>query len=261
MRDAKNIVVFTGAGISASAGLRTYRGPDGLWNDAAVVKAAEAQTLRADPRLSWDHWGGMRRQIASAEATKAHLALAAAQAALPDGYSLNILTQNVDGLHAQAGSNNVIEFHGNVMKSRCTNPKCALQPFEDQAPHAKALPVCALCGHHLRPDVVLFGETVDKEKAGAARKLMKACGTLVVVGTTLEVQPAKSIVNIKKRFYSGVKTIWVNITPAGQHHWSFKEVHTGGADKVVPELLARLIPGFGSIFCCIEASKRNDSSN
>ncbi|MBA3858468.1 MAG: Sir2 family transcriptional regulator [Cyanobacteria bacterium PR.3.49] len=244
MRDARNIVVFTGAGISACAGLRTYRGPDGLWNDAAIVKAAEAQTLNINPRFSWDHWGGMRAQIAAAQPTQAHLALAAAEASLPDGYSLNILTQNVDGLHTRAGSKNVIEFHGNVMKSRCTNPNCTIHPFEDHAPHAEALPLCASCGHHLRPDVVLFGENVEAAKAAAARKLMKECGTLLVVGTMLEVQPAKSIVDIKKRFYSGVKTIWVNITPAGQYHWSFKEVHTGGADKVVPELLARLIPGF-----------------
>ncbi len=243
MRDAKKIVVFTGAGISASAGLRTYRGPDGLWNDTAIVKAADALTLKTDPRFSWDHWGGMREQIARARPTIAHLALAEAEAKLPEGYSLNIVTQNVDGLHALAGSKNVIEFHGNVMKTRCTNPKCTLTPFADDASHENALPVCTLCGHNLRPDVVLFGENVSVDNVATARKLMKECGTLLVVGTTLEVQPAKSIVDIKKRFYSGVKTIWVNITPAGQYHWSFKEVHTRGADMALPELLTRLIQG------------------
>ncbi len=243
MRDAKKIVVFTGAGISASAGLRTYRGPDGLWNDTAIVKAADALTLKTDPRFSWDHWGGMREQIAHAHPTIAHLALAEAEAKLPEGYSLNIVTQNVDGLHARAGSKNVIEFHGNVMKTRCTNPKCTLTAFADDASHKDALPVCTLCGHNLRPDVVLFGENVNVDNVATARKLMKECGTLLVVGTTLEVQPAKSIVDIKKRFYSGVKTIWVNITPAGQYHWSFKEVHTRGADLALPELLARLIQG------------------
>ncbi len=240
MRDAKKIVVFTGAGISASAGLRTYRGPNGLWNDTAIVKAAEAQTLKTDPRFSWDHWGGMRAQIAQAEPTRAHIALAEAETNLPEGYSLHIVTQNVDGLHTRAGSKGVIEFHGNVMKTRCTNPKCTLVPFDDQAPHKEALPVCTLCGHHLRPDVVLFGENVNVDNVAAARKLMKECGTLLVVGTTLEVQPAKSIVDIKKRFYSGVKTIWVNITPANQFHWSFKEIHTGGADQALPDILTRL---------------------
>ncbi len=243
MRDAKKIVVFSGAGISASAGLRTYRGPDGLWNDAAIVKAAEAQTLKTNPRFSWDHWGGMRKQIASAEPTRAHLALADAQANLPEGYSLNIVTQNVDGLHTRAGSKGVIEFHGNVMKTRCTNSKCALVSYADNDPHEDALPVCTLCGHHLRPDVVLFGENVNVDNVAAAKKLMKECGVLIVVGTTLEVQPAKSIVDIKKRFYSGVKTIWVNITPAGSLHWSFKEVHTSGADKALPDILARLTGG------------------
>lgn len=243
MRDAKKIVVFSGAGISASAGLRTYRGPDGLWNDTAIVKAADALTLKTDPRFSWDHWGGMRKQIADAEPTPAHRCLAEAQAKLPDGFSLNIITQNVDGLHTRAGSTGVIEFHGNVMKTRCTNPKCTLTAFADDASHEDSLPVCTLCGHHLRPDVVLFGENVNVDNVAAARKLVKECGVLLVVGTTLEVQPAKSIVDIKKRFYSGVKTIWVNITPAGQFHWSFKEVHTSGADQALPELLARLTQG------------------
>ncbi len=243
MRDAKKIVVFTGAGISASAGLRTYRGPDGLWNDASIVKAADAQTLKTDPRFSWDHWGGMRATIAQAKPSRAHFALAEAAANLPEGYSLNIVTQNVDGLHTRAGSTAVIEFHGNVMKTRCTNPKCKLIPYDDQASHQNALPVCTLCGHNLRPHVVLFGENVDADHVATVRKLMKECGTLLVVGTTLEVQPVKGLVDIKKRFYSGVNTIWVNITPAGQYHWSFKEVHTGGADQAVPELLARLIRG------------------
>ena len=243
MRDVKKIVVFTGAGISASAGLRTYRGPDGLWNDASIVKAADALTLKTDPRFSWDHWGGMRAQIARALPTIAHLALAEAEANLPEGYSLNIVTQNVDGLHARAGSKNVIEFHGNVMKTRCTNPKCKLVPFDDQGSHQDALPVCTECGHNLRPDVVLFGENVNADNVATVRKLMKECGTLLVVGTTLEVQPAKGLVDIKKRFYSGVKTIWVNITPAGHYHWSFKEVHTKGADLALPELLARMIQG------------------
>ncbi len=241
MRDAKKIVVFSGAGISASAGLRTYRGPDGLWNNASIVRAAEAQTLKTDPRFSWDHWGGMREQIAGAQPTIAHLALAAAEAELPPGYSLNIVTQNVDGLHTRAGSKNVIEFHGNVMKSRCTNPKCTLAPFADPDSHQDALPACTSCGQHLRPDVVLFGENVNVDNVAAVRKLMKECGTLLVVGTTLEVQPAKGLVDIKKRFYSGVKTIWVNVTPAGSYHWSFKEVHTNGADQALPDLLARLI--------------------
>lgn len=241
MRDAKKIVVFSGAGVSASAGLRTYRGPDGLWNDAAIVRAADALTLKTDPRFSWDHWGGMRKQIAAAEPTLAHRALAAVRAEMPADYQLNIVTQNVDGLHTLAGSPDVIEFHGNVMRTRCTNPKCTLLPFADSDPHENAVPVCTLCGHNLRPDVVLFGEIVDKDNVAAAKKLMKECGTLIVVGTTLEVQPAKSIVDIKKRFYSGVKTIWVNITPAGNLHWSFREVHTKGADNALPDILARLI--------------------
>jgi len=241
MRDPKNIVVFTGAGISVTAGLRTYRGPDGLWNDAAIVQAAEARTLKSNPRFSWDHWGGMRAKIVSAQPTLAHRALAEAEANLPEGYALNIVTQNVDGLHTLAGSKNVIEFHGNVMRSRCTNPKCTLAPFHDPSPHQDQLPVCEVCGQHQRPDVVLFGENVDADNVARARKLMKQCGTLLVIGTTLEVQPAKSIVDIKKRFYSGVRTIWINVEPAGPLTWSFKEIHLSGSDSALPRVLSQII--------------------
>lgn len=241
MRDARKIVVFTGAGISASAGLRTYRGPDGLWNDSAIVRAAEAKTLQTEPRFSWNHWGGMRELIVTASPTAAHFALAEAEANLPEGYSLHIITQNVDGLHQRAGSKNVIELHGNVLKSRCINPPCSLTPHEDGQAHLDSLPKCTSCGSILRPCVVLFGETLDSGDVTQARRLVKECGTLLVVGTTLEVQPAKSIIDIKKRFYSGVKTIWITVEPAGVHHYSFREVHTRGADAVIPDLLRRLI--------------------
>lgn len=245
MRDPKKIVVFTGAGISASAGLRTYRGPDGLWNDSEIVVAAQVETLQRSPRLSWDHWGGMRAQSLKSKPTAAHLALADAEARLPEGYSLDILTQNVDGLHGRAGSKSVIEFHGNVMKTRCTNDKCSFQAYEDHLQHDRELPHCPVCDRILRPDVVLFGDIVPSENITTARSWLKTCGTLIVVGTTLEVDPARSIVDIKKRFYSGVNTIWVNIEPIAKNPHAFREKYTASADDKLPQLLERLIPRAG----------------
>ena len=121
-RSPKDIVVFSGAGISAAAGLRTYRGPNGLWSDSAIVKAAHASCLRTDPDFCWEHWGGLRQQIDATGPTAAHLALAQAQLNLPEGASLHIVTQNVDGLHGAAlkggklegDRHSIIEFLGNV---------------------------------------------------------------------------------------------------------------------------------------------------
>lgn len=257
-RSAKDIVVFTGAGISASAGLRTYRGPNGLWSDNEIVKASQASGLKSHPRFCWDHWGGLRKQVDASVPTAAHRALASAQARLPKGYSLNIVTQNVDGLHGRAlaaerfenfesyapGDGSIIEFHGNVFQTRCTNEKCALQPFEDHDSHTETLPHCPLCGSLLRPGIVLFGEQIDSDKSNkveTAKRLFRTAGIVIVVGTTLQVEPARQVVDIKKRFYSGVETIWINVEP-GPYVKHFRKRYQASADEVLPELLAKLVP-------------------
>lgn len=290
-RSKHNIVVFTGAGISAAAGLRTYRGPNGLWSDSEIVKASQASYIKVNPRFCWDHWGGLRAQIDSTTPTASHRALAAAQARLLadfssadsgarvtlegqakfDGeHSLHIVTQNVDGMHgsalaAQLGispgalSNaanrhgqssardvaGIIEFHGNVFQTRCANERCLFPPYEDHDPHHDAVPLCPLCGSVLRPGIVLFGEQIDTaetNKIQTARRLLRTAGTVIVVGTTLEVQPAKQVVDIKKRFYSGVDTVWVNLESAGALSTFFRKRYLAAADQVLPELLEKLMP-------------------
>lgn len=252
-RSLKDIVVFSGAGISAAAGLRTYRGPNGLWSDSEIVKAAHTSCLRTDPDVCWEHWGGLRQQIDDSGPTAAHLALAQAQLNLPDGASLHIVTQNVDGLHGAAlkggklegEKHSIIEFHGNVFETRCTNVKCALKPYHDHEPYLGKLPHCPLCGNLLRPGIVLFGEPIDSaesNKIQTARRLFKRAGTVIVVGTTLEVQPAKQVVDIKKRFYSGVDTVWINVERAPPSvASSFRRRFQAPADEVLPELLSVLL--------------------
>lgn len=244
-RSRNDIVVFTGAGISASAGLRTYRGPDGLWNDATIVRAADAATLYSEPEFCWQHWGGLRAQLNKTGPTPAHFALAEAESRLPEGYSLHIVTQNVDGLHTRAGSKNVIEFHGNVRRTRCSNPRCALVPFEDHDPHLDGVPRCELCGSNLRPDIVLFGEQIDRNgstKIAGARALFKRAGTVIVAGTTLEVSPAKNIVDIKKRSFSGVRTMWINVQPPANNLHCYREKFREPCDAVLPGLMRTLVP-------------------
>lgn len=262
-RSPLDIVVFSGAGLSAAAGLRTYRGPGGLWSDSEIVKASHASGLRTNPELCWAHWGGLRKQIDESGPTSSHRALAAAQLGLPEGASLHIVTQNVDGLHGAAlrelggaearddGKRSIIEFHGNVFMTRCTNDKCDLAPYEDHEPHLDSLPHCPRCGSLLRPGVTLFGEAIDQSpqtnKVQEARRIFKRAGTVIVVGTTLEVQPASKVVDIKKRFFSGVDTVWINVErPPAQLAFAFRRRYQSPADDTLPELVARLLgTGFG----------------
>jgi len=108
MASKKHIVVFTGAGISTAAGLKAFRGPDGLWDDKETLRASHARTLTTDPSHVWRLWGGMRPQVDCTSPTETHLALAEAQASLLPDFSLDIITQNVDGLHQRAGSVGVV---------------------------------------------------------------------------------------------------------------------------------------------------------
>ena len=238
-----DIVVFTGAGISVSAGLPPYRGPGGLWNDSTIALASLAQNVAKYPQLCWEHWGTMRSKAHAAEPTAAHRALAEAEARLPEGFTLNILTQNVDGLHTKAGSRNVIEFHGNLFTTRCSNSRCKLEPFADTDPHLAEVPHCALCGSVLRPALIMFGDPVDQDKHKSARRFFAKARTLIVIGSSLEVYPAKNLV--RDRVYSkNVRPVWVNLQPPTCYFKCYRpgDRHCRPADDVLPTLMEQLVP-------------------
>lgn len=161
LREVRSVGVISGAGVSKASGLRTYRGAGGVYDDPVegdrTVEALSAPTLRADPERTWETVLRLARKAHAAGPGPAHLALAAIEDQVE---RFVLLTQNVDGLHARAGSRNVIEIHGNVFRTRCEGcgsvgalPEAALAP---EAPR----PPCAGCGETVRPDVVLFGEAL-----------------------------------------------------------------------------------------------------
>ncbi len=229
------IVVLTGAGISAGSGLRTYRGPDGVWEEYEVERFGHADALRERPEETWRLFGGMREPVLAARPNAAHLALARWEAELSSGQELLLVTQNVDELHQRAGSKNVVELHGNILFTKCSNVACDLERHRDEAPHLGEVPRCPKCRAVLRPDVVLFGEEIPALPAWSVKRALRDCDLFVAIGTSGLVAPAANYVRGAE--YAGARTILVNLEPLATPNRAFKEQYLGRAEELVPRLL------------------------
>ena len=223
------VFVLTGAGISAESGIPTFRGVDGLWRNYRIEEVASPAAWRRDPQLVWEFYSLRRRVAASAQPNAAHIALARLEQRLRG--RLLICTQNVDNLHEQAGSQNVLHMHGELFKSRCDS--CRRPPFEDRnlyEPPAE-IPRCA-CGGRLRPHICWFGEMpfgLDSIHAS-----LRSCTTFIAVGTSGVVEPAASFV---AQVSGRARTIYVGPEePANAA--AFTELHLGKAGEALPGLLA-----------------------
>ncbi len=179
----KNIVVFTGAGISAESGIKTFRAADGLWEEHRVEDVATPEAWRRDPDLVLRFYNGRRRSVASAQPNAAHIALAR----LERFADVKIITQNIDDLHERAGSTAVLHLHGEIMKSRST---CDGELYETHGNDIRPGDLCPR-GAQLRPHVVWFGEAVPMMEA--AIELAMRADIFLVVGTSLAVYPAASL--------------------------------------------------------------------
>ena len=229
------IVVLTGAGISAASGLRTYRGPDGVWEEHDVELMGHVTALLHNPADTWRLFGGMRVPVRQAQPNAAHRALAQLEARLQPHQQMLLVTQNVDGLHQAAGSRNVCEIHGNLLHTRCSHAACDLPRFRDEAAHAQAVPRCPRCGSALRPDVVLFGEALPLPASWAVKRALRDCDLFLAVGTSGVVEPAASYVRGAQ--YAGARTILVNLEPLARPNPAFQEQVLGRAEEVLPRLL------------------------
>jgi NAD-dependent deacetylase len=226
------IVILTGAGISAASGIRTYRGPDGLWNDETLVRLSDGETFRTDPLDVWRFWSAARRISAAASPNAAHFALATLEWRLRSDQRLTIITQNIDGLHGRAGSSRVIEFHGSVHRTRCSNADCDLAPFGDGALYEESVPICPRCGSNLRPDIVLFHEMIPARNSTDALHALAACDLFVAIGTSGTVYPASKFVSWA--FDRGARTVYLNLESLGEKNLYFKEEYLGRAEEIVP---------------------------
>jgi NAD-dependent deacetylase len=222
----RHIVVLTGAGISQSAGLPTYRGPGGLWNDPARVRLSDIEALQSRREEACAMFWQFRRSILGVEPTAAHRALAAFEAGLPGDCEFLLITQNVDGLHQRAGSRRVCEYHGSLLRWTCE--VCG----EQREPPEGDLPLH--CGLVMRPAAVLFGELIPDEADHAATLALRDCDLFVAIGTSGTVFPASGFV--RWAAYSGARRVLLNLEIDDEAHGAFTECHAGTADELVPQM-------------------------
>ena len=188
----QNAVAFTGAGISAESGVPTYRGEGGLWTKYDPSKYASIGYFLQDPSYYWNFFKDVRYPILkNVRPNKAHLALFEMEKA---GILKTVITQNIDGLHQEAGSSSVIELHGTtrtIICMECSKKYSIGQAFAKLQQHIP--PLCTDCEGILRPDVIFFGETLDPKILRAAYAEVTDCDLLLAVGSSLVVYPAADI--------------------------------------------------------------------
>ncbi len=230
----RNIVVLTGAGISADSGVDTFRDPDGIWARYDWQEVATPEGFARNPALVHDFYNARRAGLGGVEPNPAHAALARLEREL-DGTVL-IVTQNVDDLHERAGSDNIIHMHGEMKKVRCGCGKARV--FDWDAPLTLDTP-CPSCGDpgQLRPHVVWFGETpLEMERIGAA---LDACDLFMSVGTSGNVYPAAGFVS-EVRLRGRAHTVEINLKPS-EGHSLFAETIYGRAAELLPPYVEYLL--------------------
>jgi NAD-dependent deacetylase len=235
IRQYKNIVILTGAGVSAASGIRTYRGKDGVWNEYDVQEYGHVDRLRDKPERVWQLFGPLRTQLKTAQPNPAHISLAKLEQSLDARQSFTLITQNVDGLHQLAGCKNIIELHGTIRKTRCTQAECPSPAFEDNDPHDKDVPCCPTCGSVLRPDIVLFGEQIPVQQSWQTKRALRDCDLFISVGTSGTVSPAANFVRSAE--YAGARTIYVNLEKMEPRNPAYQEEYLGKAEELLPTLL------------------------
>ncbi len=186
-RDAERPVALTGAGVSAESGVPTFRGAGGLWRTHRPEDLATPGAFGRDPALVWEWYSWRRGLVAAARPNPAHRWLAAYEARKP-GFLL--VTQNVDGLHALAGSRALVEIHGSLWRTRCT--RCGREE-EDRRAALPPLPSCGACGGLTRPAVVWFGEPLAAAGLTRAAAAVREADLLLVLGTSAVVYPVAGL--------------------------------------------------------------------
>lgn len=214
--ESKNIVFFGGAGVSTESDIPDFRSETGLYKAKQAYGRSPEQMIShsfflADTETFFDYY--MNNMVyPHAEPNKAHLALAQLER---EGKLSAVVTQNIDGLHQKAGSENVFEVHGSVQRNLCMNCGAAydLNYMMDEKNCTGHIPHCCKCGGIVKPDVVLYEEALDEEVISGAVEAIKNADTLIIGGTSLVVYPAASFVN----YFRGDKIVLINKSKGAGH--------------------------------------------
>ncbi len=204
IKDSRNLVVFTGAGMSADSGIPTFRGADGLWSKFRPEELATLDAFLRDPVLVWK-WYLWR--ISKLKGVKPHRGYKVLSRWYREGILKHVITQNVDGLFIRSGIDEVVELHGNILRAKCMS--CRYKTSIDSLDKSSLPILCPRCYGLMRPDVVWFGEPLDESIVEAAYRYARESDVMLVIGTSGVVYPAAYIPFIAKE--SGAKIIEVNI--------------------------------------------------
>jgi NAD-dependent deacetylase len=232
LKTSQRVAVLTGSGISAESGVPTFReAQTGLWSRFDPTELATPEAFKADPKLVWEWYTWRRQLISQAKPNPGHHALVEMEDFYPD---FTLITQNVDGLHRLAGSRSIIELHGDISRTRCSQDNVQIS---EQAESNEFPPRCPHCGSLLRPDVVWFGESLPSEALEAAVFAVNSCQIFLSVGTSTLVEPAASLPFLALR--NGATVIEINpqetpLTPLA----NFSSHHPAG--KALPQLAAAI---------------------
>ena len=232
MADLRNIVILTGAGISAESGLATFRAADGLWEGHRVEDVATPEAFRRNPTLVHEFYDARRARLGEVEPNAAHEALARLDAEW-DG-DLLLVTQNVDDLHERAGSKRLLHMHGELTKGWCL--ACdERQPWSGEMGEDAS---CKLCGENgrVRPDIVWFGEM--PYEMDRIEEALRNADLFVSIGTSGAVYPAAGFVQTAR--YCGARTLEMNLDPSLGSTF-FDESRIGPAGRLVPEWVDELL--------------------
>lgn len=228
----KNIVILTGAGISAESGLATFRASNGLWNNHKVEDVATVEGFARNPAYVHDFYNELKLELVKAQPNSAHLAITRLQNEYPA--NISVVTQNVDTLHEKAGNQNIYHIHGQINQAVCQHCGHILETFGDVDTQTQ----CANCNvvGMMKPNIVFFGENLlymDK-----VDKLLSNCDLFLSVGTSGVVFPAASFVQIAK--YNGAKTFEFNLEATSNNFYFDKHI-MGPAGTTLPAFVDELI--------------------
>lgn len=236
LRHAQRVVVLTGAGTSAESGVPTFRDAlTGLWAKYDPQELATPQAFLRNPKLVWDWYAWRRNLVTAVEPNAGHYALAAMERHVPH---FTLITQNVDGLHQRAGSENVIELHGNLSRVKCYDEERLIDTWDETGDLS---PRCPQCGGYLRPDVVWFGEMLPAIALQRAVQASRSADLFLLVGTSAVVHPAASLPLEAVDNLAYLIEINPNDTPLSE--WMTVSLR-GPSGVVLPDLIAKTWPEF-----------------
>ncbi len=226
LRLSKSVAVLTGAGVSAESGIPTFRGPGGMWKNHRPEQLATPQAFAGDPELVWEWYHWRRGLVRSVDPNPGHDAIARLEGKVDD---FTLITQNVDGLHRDAGSERVLELHGTIHRARCQDCPAVIDLTDEDG-----VIICSSCGGLMRPSVIWFGESLDMATLESAYIASARAEFLIVAGTSNVVQPAASLAYAA--IENGGYVLEVNLDPTPLTGTATSTI-LGKGGEVLPEIV------------------------